>query len=77
MGLRNRKEFSEHDCFFITTNCHEHKYLLFGKEIFDILIENFNFYNKKYKSDLCAFVFMNNHIHFIIYFYEKIGLPIS
>ncbi len=71
MGLRNRKEFLDQDCFFVTTNCHEHKYLLVDKEIFQILIDNFKFYNKKYNSDLCAYVFMNNHIHFIIYFYEK------
>ncbi len=70
MGLRNRKEFLDQDCFFITTNCHEHKFLLLEREIFDILIENFNFYNKKYKADLCAYVLMNNHIHFIIYFHE-------
>lgn len=71
MGLRNRNLFTDENCFFVTNTCHNHKYLLFDNGCFDIIIENFLFYNKKYNSKTLAFVLMNNHIHFIIYFEEK------
>jgi putative transposase len=69
--LKSRNLITDENCFFITTKCYKDKFLFFDETCFDILIENFEFYNKKYKSDLLAYVLMNNHIHFILYFYEK------
>jgi putative transposase len=37
----------------------------------DIILENFQFYNDKYKVRLVAYVLMINHIHFVICFEEK------
>ena len=68
MGLRNRTLLSEERCFFITTSCYQHLPLLFDETCFETLLDNFRFYNQKYTARLIAYVLINNHIHFIIYF---------
>ncbi len=42
--------------------------LLFDVHCFRILFDSFKFYNEKYKAKLLAYVLMNSHIHFIIFF---------
>jgi putative transposase len=71
MGLRNRSLFLDKRCFFVTTNCYLKQYLLLDEAIFEIILANFRFYNGKYKARLMAYVLMNNHIHFIVYFLEE------
>ncbi|MVM34652.1 hypothetical protein GO755_31785 [Spirosoma sp. HMF4905] len=68
MGLRNRTLLTEERCFFITTTCYQHLPLLNDLACFNILFDSFKFYNEKYKAKLLAYVLMNNHIHFIIFF---------
>ncbi|MBD2753291.1 transposase [Spirosoma sp. BT704] len=41
---------------------------------FAILFDSFTFYNKKYEAKLLAYVFMHNHIHFILFFEEQTRL---
>ena len=74
MGLRNRSLLTEERCFFITTTCHQHLPLLADSTCFSILFDSFLFYNEKYKAKLLAYVLLNNHIHFIIYFQEETRL---
>jgi putative transposase len=70
VGLRNRTLLTEERCFFITTTCYQHLPLLFDTQCFSILFDSFQFYNEKYKAKLLAYVLMNNHIHFILFFEE-------
>lgn len=44
------------------------------KTCFGILFNSFQFYNEQYKAKLLAYVFMNNHIHFIIFFQAETRL---
>jgi putative transposase len=74
MGLRARTLLTEERCFFITTTCYQHLPLLADATCFGILFDSFLFYNEKYKAKLLAYVFMNNHIHFIIFFQEETRL---
>jgi putative transposase len=71
MGLRDRNKFTDENCFFVTTSCFEMKHLLFDEECYKIILENFTFYNEKYKARIVAYVLMVNHIHFVIYFEEN------
>ena len=68
MGLRNRTLLTDERCFFITTTCYQHLPLLSDAGYFSILFDSFQFYNQKYKAQLLAYVFMNNHVHFILFF---------
>jgi putative transposase len=70
MGLRDRSKLLEERCFFITTSCYRRQYLL-DETCFKIIIENMRFYNHTYKAQTMAYVFMVNHIHFIVYFGEE------
>lgn len=74
MGLRNRTLLTKERCFFITTTCHQHQPLLFDNHCFAILFDSFLFYNEKYKAKLLAYVLMNSHIHFILFFEEDTKL---
>ena len=44
------------------------QHLLCDERCFELILENFKFYNNKYQARLCAYVLMVNHIHFVIYF---------
>jgi putative transposase len=68
MGLRNRILLSEERCFFVTTTCHNHQHFLIDETCFQIVLDSFKFYNNKYNARLLAYVLLNNHIHFVIYF---------
>jgi putative transposase len=78
---RNRhSQFAGFNCFFITTSIfNKVEHLFLDEEICKIILENFTFYNKKYKAKLLAYVLMSNHIHFIIWFdkEEKEESPLS
>ncbi|WP_288424721.1 transposase [uncultured Spirosoma sp.] len=68
MGLRNRTLLTDERCFFITTTCYQHIPLLCTSSCFHLLFDSFQFYNEKYSAKLIAYVFMPNHIHFVIFF---------
>ncbi|TAH21031.1 MAG: hypothetical protein EAZ08_04810 [Cytophagales bacterium] len=68
MPLRNHTAYQDFQCFFITTSCFQMQHLLCDDKCFDLILENFKFYNDKYKARLVAYVLMVNHIHFVIYF---------
>jgi putative transposase len=57
-----------YNCFFITTGCYELRHLLIDSTCFDIILDNFRFYNQKYDAHLVAYCLMISHIHFIVYF---------
>lgn len=71
MGLRNRNIFTDENCFFVTTRCYEKRFLFVDEACFKILLDNFKFYNQRYKARTLAYVLMNNHIHFIVFFLER------
>ncbi len=71
MGLRDRNQFTYENCFFVTTSCHQRKHLLGDEPCFNILLDNFRFYNRRYHAHLVGYVLMINHLHFIIYFDER------
>jgi len=68
MSLRNRENFKDYRCFFITTTCNNFFNLFKSEEYFKILYHSFDFLNKKYVAHLSGYVFMPNHIHVILYF---------
>lgn len=71
MGLRNRKSFTDVNCFFVTTTCHNHLYLLKDSTTKDIIVDSLNFLANKYQCLILAYVIMPNHIHLILYFPEE------
>lgn len=75
MGTRFRYLYESSNCFFITTTINDWLELLIDEKYFKQLDESINFVCKKYKADIIAYVWMKNHIHFIIFFNEEIKLP--
>ena len=71
MPLRDRTRLSDYSCFFITTTCHDWLNLLQSEKYFSLLYDSLSFVNKKYNAQIVAYVFMSNHIHFIVYFHEE------
>ena len=71
MPLRDRTRLLDYSCFFITTTCHEWLHLFQSEKYFSLLYSSLNFVNEKYKAQIVAYVFMTNHIHFIVYFHEE------
>lgn len=71
MGLRDRTLLTDYSCFFITTTCHERLHLLTSEKYFSILYDSLEFVNKKFNAQIVAYVFMPNHIHFIVYFHKE------
>lgn len=68
MGLRNRGDFKDEQCFFITTSCNKMKHLFKNENYFLILGQSLRFNSINYNSDFLRYVLMPNHIHFIVYF---------
>ena len=71
MGLRGRTKLLDHQCFFVTTTCHDFLPLIEEEACKQILYDSLTFVNKKYACKIIAYVWMPNHIHFICYFREK------
>lgn len=71
MGLRNRTKLLDYNCFFITTTCFDFLSLFQNETYFNILSNSIIFLNKKYLAFILGYVFMPNHIHFIIYFEKE------
>ena len=61
----------ENYCYFVTTNTNEKENIFKDREIIQILIEDLEFYRKKFDFQLHAFVIMPNHIHLLITPSEK------
>jgi len=68
MGLRGRTDLSDYNLFFITTTCHNFLHLLNSDFAKQMMLDNLNFYNKKYEASTVAYVIMNNHFHLIQFF---------
>ena len=71
MPLRNRSRLEDFKCFFITTTCYKWQNVLINDSYFSILYNSLSFVNEKYKGKIVSYVFMSNHVHFIIFFEEK------
>jgi putative transposase len=72
MPLRHHAQYAmEYNCFFITIGCYELQHLLIDDTCFQIILDNFHFYNQKYEAHLVAYCLMISHIHFIIYFQKQ------
>ncbi len=71
MGLRGRNGLADENCFFVTTSCYQRQHLLVDEKCFILLTENLKFYCQKYKAHIVGYVFMVNHVHFIIYFESR------
>jgi putative transposase len=71
MGLRNRKEFLEEYCFFVTTSCRNYLHIFDRDTCFRILIQSLQFVGRKFNADYLGYVLMPNHVHFIVYFRKE------
>jgi len=71
MGTRNRKNLTEEQCFFVTSTFVNWFPMLNSDTAFGIISDNIIHYNKKYSAETMGYVFMPNHIHFIIWFIEQ------
>src|SRR5574337_511293 len=71
MGLRGRTRLLDYHLFFVTTTCHEFIQLIEPVEVKNILVENLNFYCKKYEAHIVAYALMPEHLHLMIYFSEE------
>ena len=61
----------ENYCYFITTNTENRENAFKDKKAIKIIIEDLEFYRKKFNFKLHAFVIMPNHIHLLITPFEK------
>ena len=68
MGLRNREDFLEEECFFVTTTCKNFLHVFDRDSCFRILIQSLQFVGNKFDADYLGYVLMPNHLHFIVYF---------
>ncbi|MGB4773800.1 MAG: transposase [Daejeonella sp.] len=68
MGLRNRNQFKDKICFFVTTTCHHWICFLGTVKRKLIVAESLNFVQKKYNISILGYVIMPNHIHLLLYF---------
>lgn len=71
MGLRNRTQLQNEQCFFVTTTCYKWFKLLESDAEKQVVADSLNFLCIKYKCHLLAYVIMPNHIHLVIYFPEE------
>ncbi|WP_164490050.1 REP-associated tyrosine transposase [Runella sp. SP2] len=71
MGTKRISGSEDERCFFITTSCYQHKFLLLDTQAFNIVLDNFRFYNKRYSARLLGYVLMSNHIHFMLFFEDR------
>lgn len=58
-------------CYFVTTNTCNKENIFEDKEVVQVIIEDLEFYRKKFDFKLHAFVIMPNHIHLLITPSEK------
>lgn len=68
MGLRNRTQLTDQDCFFVTTTCYKWLRIIDSPEAVNIVTDSLNFLINKYSCHILAYVIMPNHLHFIILF---------
>jgi len=68
MGLRGRSKLKEEKLFFVTTSCYKRLPIFLNDSYFKVLADSLSFVNEKYNAKLVAYVFMQNHIHLIVYF---------
>jgi putative transposase len=71
MGLRGRTRLLEYRLFFVTTTCHDFIQLIEPAAVKEILIDNLNFYCRKYNARIVAYALMPEHLHLMIYFSEE------
>ena len=68
MGLRNREQFKDKRCFFVTTTCNSWQRIFTRKSRCDVILNSLNFVGDKYNSQILAYVLMPNHLHIIVVF---------
>ncbi len=71
MGLRNRNDFLQENCFFVTTSCRNFLHVFGCDAHFQILTDSLKFVAKKYDADYLGYVLMPNHLHLIVYFRKE------
>ena len=71
MGLCDRNQYLDEDCFFVTTTCFNWYPLLQMESCKQIVSNSINFLNNKYDAATLAYVIMPNHLHLIIYFKQR------
>ncbi|MDH4221975.1 MAG: transposase [candidate division Zixibacteria bacterium] len=76
MPLSNRKYF-EGNGYYITTSVKKFIKIFRERKYIDIILENLNFYRKKYGFKLIGYVIMPNHLHLMIYPDQKRVAEIS
>ena len=70
MGLRNRADFLDEKCFFVTTTCNKWLKLIDQAQAYSLVLESLQYVNEKYKADILGYVIMPNHLHLILIFKE-------
>ncbi len=76
MPLSNRKYF-ERNGYYITTSVNKFIKIFRERKYIDIILENLNFYRKKYGFKLIGYVIMPDHLHMMIYPDQKRVVEIS
>jgi putative transposase len=71
MGLRDRNQYLDENCFFITTTCFNWYRLLQMESCKQIVSDSINFLNNKHDTATLGYVIMPNHLHLIIYFRQR------
>lgn len=61
-----RRIILENYCYFVTTNTHEREKIFKDRKAIRILVEDLEFYRKKFDFGLHALVIMPNHVHLLI-----------
>ncbi|MEA2103193.1 MAG: transposase [Candidatus Cloacimonadota bacterium] len=73
MGLRGRSNFTDENCFFITTSVVNHLKVFHSNVCCDLLIDNIKHYQAKYHFNILGYVIMPSHFHWIIRTENKYG----
>ena len=71
MGLRNRSQLKHKRCFFVTTTYNQWLHIFDSPPYFELISDSLNFVADKYNAEVLGYVFMPNHLHFIITFNEE------
>ncbi len=66
MPLRSRKYY-QGNAYYITTSVNKFIKIFKAKKYIDIILENINFYRRKYGFKLLSYVVMPDHLHLLIF----------
>jgi len=66
MGLRGRLLLKDESFFFVTTTVVHHTKIFLKNSYCEILLQNIQYYQQKYRFEILGYVIMPSHFHWIV-----------